>query len=85
MANNGKSGWLKWLVILLIVGGVGGAVAWHFFNKGDDGPQYQTADIARGDGVAFGVIYHLMQVLPILLIGLSGLKLLAEPKKERDS
>ncbi len=49
MANNGKSGWIKWLVILLIVGGVGGAVAWHFFNKGDDGPQYQTADIARGE------------------------------------
>ena len=49
MANNGKSGWLKWLVILLIVGGVGGAVAWHFMNHGNAEPQFQTQEVARGD------------------------------------
>jgi len=40
---------IKWLVIVLIVGGVAGLAAWHFMNKGDDGPQYQTAEISRGD------------------------------------
>ena len=50
MANNGKSGgWMAWLVVVLICLGVGGAVAWHFLNKDDDGPQYQTAVIDRGD------------------------------------
>src|SRR5579862_8071061 len=49
MSNNGKSGWGKWLVVLLIVGGVGGAVAWHFFGHNDDGPQFQTQDVTRGD------------------------------------
>src|ERR1700743_465666 len=49
MATNGKSGWLKWLVILIIVGGVGGAVAWHFANRGSTEPQFQTQDVTRGD------------------------------------
>lgn len=49
MANNGSSRWIKWLVIFVIIAGVAGAVAWHFMNRGETGPQYQTADIARGD------------------------------------
>jgi HlyD family secretion protein len=49
MATNGKSGWLKWLVVLIIVGGVGGAVAWHYANRGSTEPQFQTQDVTRGD------------------------------------
>src|SRR6185437_11242651 len=49
MAKNGNSRWLKWLLVLIIVGGVIGAVVWHFMDHGDAGPQYQTAEIARGD------------------------------------
>lgn len=49
MANNGKSRWVKWLVILIVVGGVAGAVVWHFVGASDAGPQYQTAEITRGD------------------------------------
>ncbi|HEX4264615.1 MAG TPA: efflux RND transporter periplasmic adaptor subunit [Verrucomicrobiae bacterium] len=49
MANNGKSRWLKWLVILIVVGGVAGAVVWHFVGARDAGPEYQNAEITRGD------------------------------------
>ncbi|HWD92888.1 MAG TPA: efflux RND transporter periplasmic adaptor subunit [Verrucomicrobiae bacterium] len=49
MANNGKSRWLMWLIILIVVGGIAGAVVWHYVNAGDAGPQYQTAEITRGD------------------------------------
>lgn len=49
MAKNGKSGWVKWLVIVIILGCIGGAVAWHFASKGDTGPDYQTNEIDRGD------------------------------------
>src|ERR1700743_346564 len=40
---------IKWLGIALIVLGAAGAAAGNFMNKGDDGPQYQTATIDRGD------------------------------------
>ena len=49
MANNGKSSWLKWLVLLVIVGGVAGAVAWHFTHQEGSTPQYQTQEVTRGD------------------------------------
>ncbi|HXT11238.1 MAG TPA: efflux RND transporter periplasmic adaptor subunit [Candidatus Angelobacter sp.] len=49
MANNGKSGWGGWLVALLILVAVGGAVAWHFLAHKSDGPQFQTQDVTRGD------------------------------------
>jgi HlyD family secretion protein len=49
MANNGKSSWMKWLIVLVIIGGVGGALAWHFANREGDGPQYQTQAVTRGD------------------------------------
>ncbi len=50
MSKNGKSGgWVMWVVLLLVVVLIGGGLAWHFFNKGDDGPQYQTTVVDRGD------------------------------------
>lgn len=49
MANNGKSSWLKWLVILVVVGGVIAAVGWHFMSGGSSQPQFQTQEVTRGD------------------------------------
>jgi HlyD family secretion protein len=49
MANNGKSGWLKWLIVFVIVVGVGGAVAWRFANREAAAPQFQTQEVTRGD------------------------------------
>jgi HlyD family secretion protein len=40
---------MKWLVILIIVGGVAGAVVWHFMNRDASAPQFQTQDVGRGD------------------------------------
>jgi len=49
MANNGKSSWLKWLIVLVILGGAAGAVAWHYKNRDNTGPQFQTQDVSRAD------------------------------------
>ena len=49
MANNGSSSWFKWLIVLVIVGGVAGIVAWRVMKHGDTEPQFQTQDISRGD------------------------------------
>jgi len=49
MATNGNSRRVKWLVILIIVGGVIGAVVWHFMNSGSSAPQFQTQGVERGD------------------------------------
>lgn len=49
MASNGNSRWGKWLVILVIVLCVAGAIAWHVFGRGNTGPQYLTAEVTRGD------------------------------------
>lgn len=47
MANK-KSGWAKWIVGLLVIGGLIAAGVWYF-KKGEGAPQYQTAPITRGD------------------------------------
>jgi HlyD family secretion protein len=49
MANNGSSSWLKWLIVLVILGGVGGLVAWRLMKHSDTEPQYQTQDVTKGD------------------------------------
>jgi HlyD family secretion protein len=49
MANAQKSGWGKWVVLLLVAGlGVGAAI-WYSGNTPEDRPQYVTAAAARGD------------------------------------
>src|SRR6266542_3432760 len=48
MANNGKSGWVKWLIILLLLCGLGVGV-WFWNKSGSDAPQYLTAMVTRGD------------------------------------
>jgi HlyD family secretion protein len=49
MANNGRSNWIKWIIVLLIVLGVAGAIAWHLHARQNNGPQYQTMNVARDD------------------------------------
>lgn len=49
MANNGSFRWAKWLVVLIIIVGVVGAIAWHLFGRQDSGPLYQTAEVSRDD------------------------------------
>lgn len=49
MANKEKSGWVKWLVIVIIVGGAVAGAAWFFKRKGDPAPEFQTAKVTRGE------------------------------------
>jgi HlyD family secretion protein len=49
MAKNGNSSWLKWLIVLVIIGGVAGAAYWKFANRDGNTPQYQTQEVTRGD------------------------------------
>lgn len=49
MARNGSSSWAKWLITLIIVVGVAGAIAWHFFARRDPPVQYQTLPVSRDD------------------------------------
>jgi len=49
MAKNGSSSWFKWLIALIIVGGVAGVVAWRVLRHGETGPQFQTQVVTRGD------------------------------------
>ena len=49
MAGNRKSSWFKWLVILLLVGGVIAGCVWYFQRDAGDKPEYQTTKVMRGD------------------------------------
>jgi HlyD family secretion protein len=48
MAAKKNGGWLKWLVIFLIIGAVIGGL-WYFKRQKNDGPQFQTVSVERGD------------------------------------
>jgi HlyD family secretion protein len=49
MANNNGNTWLKWVVILVVAGGVAGAASWYFLAEHDSGSQYQMGQVTRGD------------------------------------
>ena len=49
MANNGSSSWGKWLVVLIVVVALAGAIAWRMLAHGNSGPQFLTSDVTRGD------------------------------------
>lgn len=49
MANNKKSGWVKGLVLLAILGGAGYGGYTYIQRPADTGPSYRTATIVRGD------------------------------------
>ena len=48
MASNRKSGWSKWIVILMILGAAAGGVL-YFKSDHSEAPQYQTVPVTRGD------------------------------------
>ena len=48
MASNRKSGWSKWIVILVILAAIVGAV-YYFKNDHTEPPQYQSVSVSRGD------------------------------------
>jgi HlyD family secretion protein len=49
MANDGKSRWGKWLVILLLLCAAVGGAAWYFKSDHASPPEYLTAQVTRGD------------------------------------
>ena len=49
MAKNGKSSWLKWLVILVVLAAIGAGAVWYFKARGTVEVTYQSAPITRGD------------------------------------
>jgi HlyD family secretion protein len=48
MANNGGSGWVKWLVVLAIVAGAVAGV-WYVMKNRNSEPEYQLGTVSRGD------------------------------------
>ena len=49
MALKRKSGWGKWVTLLVLAGAVAAGVAWYNKRPKEDAPDYKTATIARGD------------------------------------
>jgi len=49
MANKNSNGWLKWLVILVVLGAVAGGAIWYFVGDHESASQYQMAQVTRGD------------------------------------
>ncbi len=48
MANE-KSNGMKWVVGLIILAALGVAAWWHFNHEDETAPEYQSAEVARGD------------------------------------
>src|SRR5690242_5096424 len=49
MVNKNGTVWLKWVVILVVLGGTAGGAIWYFVTDHGSGSQYQTAVVTRGD------------------------------------
>src|ERR1051325_6752641 len=49
MDEKKKSRWVKWLVIVLALGGAIASVGWYFHNRAEAPPEYQSAKVTRGD------------------------------------
>jgi HlyD family secretion protein len=49
MASNTSFPWLKWLILVCLLGGGGAAGWWYYKKQNDNSPQYQTATVTRGD------------------------------------
>jgi len=63
MARSGKSGWSKWIVILVVLGAAAGGVM--YFKEDHTEPlQYQTASVTRGDVIQ--VVTASGQLNPVL-------------------
>lgn len=49
MANNKKSGGMKWLIFVIVLATAGGGAYWYFKNRGTAAPEFQTTKVTRGD------------------------------------
>jgi HlyD family secretion protein len=49
MANKNGNVWLKWVVILIVLGGLAGGATWYFVSDHASASQYQTGVVTRGD------------------------------------
>jgi HlyD family secretion protein len=49
MAAKQNGGWLKWIIIFLIVGAIVAVAGWYFKRGKSDAPQYQATAVERGD------------------------------------
>jgi HlyD family secretion protein len=49
MANGKGIHWGKWLGLLLVLAGAGGAAVWYLKTHHDEGTQYQTTTVTRGN------------------------------------
>ena len=82
MANNGSSGWIKWIVVAVIVAGVAGAIAWHMHVRQNAEPEYQTMPVTRDDVIqavtATGTLNPVTNVLVGSQISGNILKLYAD-------
>lgn len=51
MAKNGKSSWMKWVVILIVLAAVAGGAVWYFKDRDTSAPAFQTTEVTRGEVV----------------------------------
>jgi HlyD family secretion protein len=49
MAKNGKSSWVKWVIILIVLAALAAGAVWYFKASGNVEVTYQSAPITRGD------------------------------------
>src|SRR5882757_2998409 len=49
MANRVRFRWLKWLIVLLVLGGAAAGGVWYYNKSLSAAPQYQTVAVSRGD------------------------------------
>src|SRR5215468_437705 len=49
MVNKNGNAWLKWVVSLVVLGGVAGGAIWYFVADHEPASQYQTAQVSHGD------------------------------------
>ena len=49
MPNSKKSGWLKGLIILVVILGLAGGAYWYFKGRNGNEPEFQTTKVTRGD------------------------------------
>ena len=49
MAAPKRTGWVKWVVLLLVIAGVGFGWRWYSARANGDDPEFRTATVTRGD------------------------------------
>jgi HlyD family secretion protein len=49
MAEKRKRNWGKWIAMLVLAGAVAAGIAWYSKQPREDGPDYKTATVVRGD------------------------------------